>query len=111
LSEFVGRRWWRAGVESLVFDLASKDPSSIGVLHEQLSAVEPGLQFIAGTMAYPIIDGKFATKDYLGVAEDVIEVVPDDWPPFADSAWALLSDIAANPDLGAIARDGDLDKG
>jgi len=32
-----------------------------------------------------------------------VEVLPDDWPPFADSAWALKEDLDAAPDLKAIA--------
>lgn len=103
LDTFVGRRWWRAGLESIIFDLASEDPSSIVLLHDQLSKLASGLKACGFGMAFPVIDENFNVKDFLAAADQVVEVVPDDWPPFADTAWALKSDLDSHPDLAAIA--------
>jgi hypothetical protein len=111
LAAFLGRRWWRAGVESIVFSLASKDPSNLRVLHERLTHVAPELRVIDGAMAFPVIDERFRVKDQLATAAEVVEVVPDDWPPFADSAWALRDDARSNAHLMAITVDGDVGEG
>jgi hypothetical protein len=51
------------------------------------------------------MDGQFRLKDWLATQEEVIEIIPDDWPPFADEAWALRSDLADSPELKAIAAE------
>lgn len=103
LGGFVERRWWRAAIESIVFDLASRDPASVEVLHEQLRKVAPALITTGAKLVFPVLDANFSSRDVLGAEDEVIEILPDDWPPFADPAWALRTDVAANADLAAIA--------
>lgn len=110
LAAFSGTRWWRAAIESLIFELASKDPSSLDVLHEQLAKIVPDLRVIEAGIVFPVIDENFRVKNQLATAEEVVEVVPDDWPPFADSAWALRVDIEASEDLKAIAIDSNVEE-
>jgi hypothetical protein len=103
LNTFGGRRWWRAGVESVVFRLASEDPANTGMLHAALKKIAPELKVYDTGMVFPVIDEKFVVRDSLATVDQVVEVVPDDWPPFADAAWALASDLAEHPELAAIA--------
>ena len=105
LKTMVGMRWWRAGIESLIFNLAQDDPASVRALHEQLNYIAPDLRMCESGMEFPVLDENFNTKDTLGTADQVIEVVPDDWPPFADTAWALKVDRDLHADLAAIAVD------
>lgn len=103
LETFAGRRWWRAGLESIIFDLASKDPASTAVLHSQLNTIAPELRVCGSGMVFPVIDEMFNVKEDLATADQVVEVVPDDWPPFADAAWALKRDLNEHAGLAAIA--------
>ncbi len=102
LAGFLGRRWWRAAVESIIFNTTPDDPANIAALHERLKAAAPKLALLDGTH-FPVLDGRFCTQEVLASATEVVEVVPDDWPPFADSAWALRSDLPDNPSLAAVA--------
>jgi hypothetical protein len=103
LNEFIGRRWWRSAVESFVFDLAKDDPANPELLHRKLKTAAPQLDLFEGAVAFAVIDPEFRPKDTLVGPNDVVEVLPDDWPPFADSAWAHRSDVADAPDFKAIA--------
>lgn len=103
LSTFLGRRWWRAGLESTIFSLASDDPASLSVLHSGLKLLAPDLQFLKADTVFPVLDERFVVTDRLASPDEVVEVMPDDWPPFADSAWALKSDVDEHPRLAAIA--------
>ena len=103
LGNFAGRRWWRAGIESIVFDLTRNNLASIQELHAQLRQRDGSLQVIDAESVFPVIGENYSVKDQLAKASEVVEVVPDDWPPFADSAWALRSDVEADPALKAIA--------
>jgi hypothetical protein len=107
LGNFAGRRWWRAAIESMIFDLASSDPASMQKLHAELQQRARSLKVIDAEAVFPVINEDYDVKDQLANASDVVEVVPDDWPPFADSAWALRSDIEAEPALEAIAASPD----
>ncbi|SEU24618.1 hypothetical protein [Stigmatella erecta] len=111
LANFSGRRWWRAGLESIIFDLASSDPASTALFHSQLIEKAPGLKVFKSGLLFPVIDEVFNVKSSLAAADQVVEVVPDDWPPFADSAWALKSDLDVHAELAAVAvRDEDEDR-
>jgi hypothetical protein len=102
LSGFLGRRWWRSAIDAIVFDLAKDDPADLSLLHKRLRDRAPALETFDGPQAFAVLDADYQIKDELAGADDVVEIVPDDWPPFADSAWALRSDVDSNPDLKAI---------
>jgi len=111
LNQFLGRRWWRSAIDAVVFDLAKDDPANLDLLHSQLKDKASTIEFFDGGLAFPVIDSEYRVKDTLAGPKDVVEVVPDNWPPFADSAWALRSDVEGAPDLKAIALLEDLEEG
>jgi hypothetical protein len=102
LKEFLGRRWWRSAIDALVFDLAKDDPADLTLLHKKLQERAPALKTFGGQVAFAVLDAEYQTKDELAGPDDVVQILPDDWPPFADSAWALRADLDANPELKAI---------
>ena len=84
---FHGRRWWRAGLESWVYDLAREDPSNIEFLHEKLRALDASLEFSEFPVVVPILNEKYEFESDLVSIDDAVLVQPDDWPPYADHAW------------------------
>jgi len=107
LRSFLGRRWWRAGVEHVLYELTVDSPGDLAVLHEVLKKLVPQLSVEKATRLFPVLGRHFRTKDVLAVEKDVVEVRPDDWPPFADEAWALRGDLENEPELKAVAVDED----
>lgn len=106
LGAFQGRRWWRTGIELILFQLTKASPGNLTLLRSEMMAREPTLVPTDTFDVYPVLDEHFRPKEALAAADDVVEVVPDDWPPFADSAWALTSDLNDYPALRAIAVSG-----
>lgn len=107
LSLFLGRRWWRAGVEHVLYEATADSPGDLGVLHAALKKRISGLACEGAARLFPVLGRQFKTKDALAVEKDVVEVRPDDWPPFADEAWALRTDLEDAPELKAVAVDED----
>jgi len=97
-ANFHGRRWWRSGVEALVFDLAREDPSSIDFLHEKLRELDPTLEFLRDPTVVPILNAKYEFESDLLSIDDAILVQPDDWPPYADHAWTS-AELAREEDV------------
>jgi hypothetical protein len=104
LQRFLGRRWWRAGIEAKLFELTADAPGDLGALHKALKEKVPTLDPVSQSRLFPVLDGEFRLKDRLATQEEVVEIIPDDWPPFADEAWALQDDLD-DPRLKAIAVD------
>ena len=48
------------------------------------------------------IGGDLARSEDLAEVEDTVRVRPDDWPVFADTAYARRSDVQDDPDLLAL---------
>lgn len=102
LKSIQGRRWWRAGIEHAIFNLTENTPGSLSALHAQLETHVPGLKIQSKGRVFAVLDGNFQTKPTLAhETEGVAQVRPDDWPTFADEAWALESDIEEDPTLKA----------
>lgn len=103
LSSFLGRRWWRAGVEHAIFEATADSPGDLSVLHKALEEKVAGIEKQEAPRLFPVLGKQFKTKDDLATEDAVIEVRPDDWPPFADEAWALRADLEDAPELKAVA--------
>lgn len=102
LASFLGRRWWRAAVEHAIFEMTTDSPGDLGLLHDALKRA-PRLEVQQAPRLFPVLEKQFRTKDDLATEDAVIEVRPDDWPSFADEAWALRVDLEDAPELKAVA--------
>lgn len=103
LASFLGRRWWRAGVEHAIFEATADTPGDLSALQEVLKKKVPAIEAEQAPRLFPVLGQQFRTKDLLATEDAVVEVRPDDWPPFADEAWALRSDLEDVPELKAVA--------
>jgi hypothetical protein len=103
LQSFLGRRWWRAGIEAKLFELTADAPGDLATLQAALREKVPTLETVPQPRLFPVLDEQFRLKDRLAKQDEVVEIVPDDWPPFADEAWALREDLKDFPELKAIA--------
>jgi hypothetical protein len=101
LATFMGRRWWRTGVENAIFLQTPSAPGSLEALREVLSKI-PAIELLQTPRLFPVLGAQFKTKDELADENSVVEVRPDDWPPFADEAWALRADLDDVPELKAV---------
>jgi hypothetical protein len=98
LSDFRGRRWWKAGIDALLWELTVGDPFSREVISKGVLARAPAAELLKQKNPVACVD-----KDYevIGVdeAKNCVRLRPDDWPLFADSAWAERNAVAADQSL------------
>lgn len=98
LHEFRKRRWWRAGVDALIWELSVEKPFSRELVAVEVKVKAPDAVFLAQKNPVACVD-----KDYefvgFGEAQDCVRLRPDDWPLFADSAWAEKAVVMANQSL------------
>jgi hypothetical protein len=85
LANYVGPRWWRAGINGLA---AAWQGSGSAELHGRLEALA-GRPLESLGVEFPVacINTKYEVLDDPIDAQDAVRVAPDDWPPFADQAW------------------------
>lgn len=107
LETFLGRRWWRAGIEFAIFEATADRPGDLRELRDVLRKRIPGIECIEVPRLFPVLDANFVTKPELATEDQVVEVRPDDWPPYADDAWALRIDVEDHDGLRAIAIETD----
>lgn len=108
LSGFLGPRWWRAGVENVLWDLAGGSVPAAR-LHAKLSAVA-GVRLEPLLTSEPVIciDQNYAALPEPCAAEDVVRVIPDEWPLYAAQAWTTVSLAREHPRLLAMVAETDL---
>jgi hypothetical protein len=110
LSDFAGRRWWRAGLSFVVEQLADLigveellGPTEIAAAADEVHGTR--LEHLLIERPVTVIDASYSVVGPPADAADCVRLQPDDWPPYADDVYALASRVAgpeAEPDLAAM---------
>jgi hypothetical protein len=108
LSDFYGRRWWRTGVEATLWRITGGDSGN----REQIATMVSK----AGIKASPLgpeqhvvcLNERLEVLGTLVPAGDAVRILPDDWPVFAEPAWARISLARDHPHIRAIVVADDL---
>ena len=106
LAQFDGPRWWRAGVEDWIFtatDGQSGNPQAVAEVALRHGATT-SQQWLRPVI---VIDGDFQRSTEFAEVGSTVRVRPDDWPVFADDAFALLDVAAEDPRLRALVESAD----
>lgn len=109
LEEFLGRRWWRSGVESLLWELTGGRPFVPEVAVSALKGLSPEVPLMEVAEDQPVVcvDDRFRPIEEFATPETAVRIQPDDWPPFADQAWVTIQAATANASLGALVIESD----
>ena len=91
LSEFTGRRWWRAGLQTLKREMlaSARDGSADSIFMAVNESSRLDLDSYRLGLDYPVFQ---IDHDY-NVLDEPIEVTmgvrlqPDEWPSYADDPW------------------------
>jgi hypothetical protein len=108
LRSFLGRRWWKAGLDDLLREAgvsASRPPATRADAVATLS----GLSITGLTSGQPVIqydyEGSVVSTDMDSSQGAVVKM--DGWPVFADDPWASVESIAADSRLFQLLSDYD----
>lgn len=103
LADFDGSRWWRAGVQDLLF---RADTDETALPSERVSALNAflGSNLEALTLSQPVIayDVEGRRLDAPSERRDAVRLQPDGWPVYADDPWALRTQISSDERLAAL---------
>ena len=100
LHDFLGTRWWRGALEDYVWDLCDGDLGHLGAkLNEKA-----GDEVAALEIEQPVVclGPDLQPSERFVSAKDAVNLRPDQWPAFADSAWMDIETVRDNPDLRSM---------
>ena len=110
LEGFDGPRWWRSGVEALLWDATNARSFDTNAVRSLLqSTMRDPLQFIDIPDPVVCIDKNQRRLPTLFSTRDAVRIQPDDWPAFADPAWTSIELARNDPGLGALVVEQDRD--
>jgi len=94
LAEFLGERWWRAGVEHMLWEWTDGDPFNAAVVREAVRThVSKTLEPLALNRPVVCVDPRsFRPLDQTIDVINAVEIKPDDWPAYAEQAWVHIDD-------------------
>jgi CheY-like chemotaxis protein len=104
LSDLIGTRWWRAGLEYILNERrASLDHPS-----ELRASLAQEFKMDSLEAREPVV---CVDNSYLPTAispiQEAVRIQPDDWPAFADPAWVRIEDAADDATLTALVVEDD----
>lgn len=103
LAGFLGRRWWRAGVDALVWNLTGGDPFAPDALRKAVtSKLSKTLRPLRVVDPVVTLDEHLSPTDDVAELAECVEVQPDDWPPYAERAWLRIEDAAGDQLASAL---------
>lgn len=108
LAGFLGPRWWRAGVEAMLWDLAGGSMAARRLHTKLAEATGAALEPLTVDEPVVCIDQNYAPLAEPCGGEDVVRIVPDDWPLYAGQAWTTVALAREHPRLTAIVTEADL---
>lgn len=104
LAEFDGQpRWWGRGVESVLWNVTGGRSFDSKQTIEELNAkCKDKLVLLSLSQPVLCINKEYQFRDELCEISRAVRVQPDDWPAFAEQAWAAIEDARDEIRLSSI---------
>lgn len=88
LHDFLGDRWWRPGIEHLLWERTEAKPFDVDALRKVVGGLSRRLRAVSLNEPVVAFDQNLRASDELIELADAVELQPDDWPPFAGRPFA-----------------------
>jgi len=110
-SQFLGRRWWRAGLESKLWEMTDSKPFDVNTLKAALSArSSTPIEWAAQDDPIVCIDEHYKTLEEFSDISSAVRLMLDDWPSYADAPWTPISIAKEHPEMMAAVLEQDKNK-
>ena len=110
LGDFLGRRWWRSGVEASLWDLTSGKPFDSASLRKAVKSISGKLEPVDLVDPVVSVDPTGQPSDMLIALSEAVEVGPAGWPDHAEKAWVSLEAARQDPYLRAMVVEHERDR-
>lgn len=111
LANFAGNRWWRRGIEAILWkqtDGRSFDPTAVREFVSNIAGKENMEQ---RAISHPaVIYNSYLEQFDIASADSAVRVRPDDWPAFADHAWVSEELARSDPRMHSIVIEQDRER-
>jgi len=99
LAAFLGRRWWRAGIDDFAWQVSESKEE----YRAALQAMASGIPFDWLEQSEPVLvsDEDLVETDEVADAKDCVRVVDEDFPASVDPAWVSIAAARENRLLAA----------
>lgn len=112
LKDFSGPRWWRVAIEALLWERTKGNSFDASTVHGYLATVS-GSDLLPSTPPVdPVVcyDENFRPLLQLGSIDNSVRVRPDDWPAYAEEAWAAIENTQGFETLRSVVVNEDASK-
>ncbi len=110
LSDFLGTRWWRAGVESILWQVTEGESFDPQETFAVIKNYAPKLKALNLTQPVICLDSDYQPVNKFVDISEAVRVQPDGWPPYADQAWTTIEMARQERRLKALVLRQDLSK-
>jgi len=111
LADFDGKRWWRSKLELMLWELSEGNSGDLTRLQEVVQKLtRKKLDRLPGRSAVVCIDSRYRQIKNAVDMDLAVRVRPDDWPPYADSAWATIASVKKHEKMRALVLDQDRER-
>jgi hypothetical protein len=112
LSDFLGPRWWRAGVEALLWTLTEGRSFDAGAILQQLVNLTslPLRQESSAAAPLVCLNESYTPLEKFCSADKAVRIQPDDWPSYAQQAWTTIELALELPLLQSLVVHEDRDR-
>jgi hypothetical protein len=109
LDNFVGRRWWKAGIDYLVWSF-DQETEKITDRRQALRALAPGLpdEQLASSSEHVVVWTPDLREDKIAPIDDAAQLHPPGWPAEALDPWILKEELENDAVLQAMIEVADL---
>lgn len=104
LESFLGPKWWRSRVESLLWDITDGQSADPSVVRRQFAAKIAAEIPTSEPRVNPLVcvNTDFRPLDQFYSIRESVRIRPDDWPPFADQPWTTIQLARSEPKLNSV---------
>ena len=102
LAGFLKDRWWRGALEDYVWELAGRRRDEQSLLEVLTDRADMELSPIDADPAVVCVNTDFQPTGQFLSPMTAVTLLPDHWPPFADSAWMDVETVREAPTLLAM---------
>jgi len=102
LSQFDGARWWRSGVESLLWEGTKGRSFDTTTIRSFLSTLFDAVEVVEIDDPVICLDENNARDPRVIPRSKAVRIQPDQWPAFAEPAWTSIELAREVPGLKAL---------